>query len=50
MADEKLTCRWCGTALRKSGGQLRHAKSDNGRCETLRRRITGDANTPIEAV
>lgn len=46
---EPIVCRWCGEPLRKAGGSLRHAKSDNGRCESLRRRITGDANTPIEA-
>jgi hypothetical protein len=41
-------CRWCGEAIRKSGGSWRHAKPDNGRCEVTRRQLTGDAKTPIE--
>lgn len=50
--DEKPLCRWCGEPLRKTTREgksgWRHADQDNGRCETLRRRITGDSQTVIE--
>lgn len=45
-------CRWCGEPIRKTSkakdAGYRHVDSDNGRCEVLRRRRTGDARTPIE--
>jgi hypothetical protein len=45
---DKTLCRWCGEPLRKDKSGYRHTESDNGRCEVLRRRRTGDARTPIE--
>lgn len=52
MADEQPLCRWCGEPIRKSSKDgktyWRHAESDNGRCEALRRRNYGDPNRAIE--
>ena len=41
---DKPLCRWGGEPLRKAGKEgWRHVDADNGRCEVLQRRRTGDS-------